>query len=171
MARTGLRGPILSVWVEGGARWHPRALDNFARPSASLGNVTWPIFWVKPAGEGYASRGECNSLLRRAGTQVPTRRLWRTVSASGLVSHRTCSRTEAIPGSACARSISHLSDRIAEVSPNWRNFRFPGRGRRDTPVTDVRRPTEISTRESVWQYGLSRAMHGCPPVAAQAPSS
>ena len=31
-----------------------------------------------------------------------------------------------------------------EVSPNWRNFRFPGRGQKDTTVADVRGIVEVA---------------------------
>ena len=132
MARTGLRGSILSIWVEGGARWHPRALDNFARPSASLGNVTWPVFWVKPAGEGYASRGECNSLLRGTGTQDPARRLGVPCLCQGLyrIEHarawrrcrglrmRATSRTS-LPSSAASCAVTSSPVGAAMASKHW----------------------------------------------------
>ena len=36
-----------------------------------------------------------------------------------------------------------MKESYPEVSPNWRNFRFPGRGQRNTPIADVRGVVEI----------------------------
>ena len=40
-------------------------------------------------------------------------------------------------------SLDCVKERYPEVSRNLRNFRFPGRGQRDTPVVDVRGIVEI----------------------------
>ena len=40
-------------------------------------------------------------------------------------------------------SLDCVKERYPEVYPNWRNFRFPGRGQRETPIADVRGIVEI----------------------------
>lgn len=41
-----------------------------------------------------------------------------------------------IPQGKCARGLSRVEEKFPEVNPLWVNFKFPGAGQRDTPVTD-----------------------------------
>ena len=53
---------------------------------------------------------------------------------------------EAITGQAknnAGKTLERIKESYPEVSPNWRNFRFPGRGQRNTPIADVRGVVEI----------------------------
>jgi len=53
---------------------------------------------------------------------------------------------EAITGQAknnAGKTLDRIKESYPEVSPNWRNFRFPGRGQRDTRVADVRGIVEV----------------------------
>ena len=53
---------------------------------------------------------------------------------------------EAITGQAknnAGKTLDRIKESYSEVSPNWRNFRFPGRGQRDTPVANVRGIVEV----------------------------
>ena len=40
-------------------------------------------------------------------------------------------------------SLDCVKERYPEVYPNWINYRFPGRGQRNTPVVDVKGIVEI----------------------------
>ena len=55
---------------------------------------------------------------------------------------------EAITGqvkSNAGKTLERVKERHPEVYPNWINFRFPGRGQRDTPVADVRHNSSEGT--------------------------
>ena len=41
------------------------------------------------------------------------------------------------------KTLDRIKEGYPEVSPNWRDFRFPGRGQRDTPVANVRGIVEV----------------------------
>ena len=48
---------------------------------------------------------------------------------------------EAITGqvkSNAGKTLERIKESHPEVYPNWINFRFPGRGQRETPIADVR---------------------------------
>ena len=40
-------------------------------------------------------------------------------------------------------TLERIKESHPEVYPNWINFRFPGRGQRETPIADVRGIVEI----------------------------
>ena len=53
---------------------------------------------------------------------------------------------EAITGqvkSNAGKTLERVKESHPEVYPNWINYRFPGRGQRDTPIADVRGIVEI----------------------------
>ena len=53
---------------------------------------------------------------------------------------------EAITGqvkSNAGKTLERVKENYPEVYPNGINYRFPGRGQRDTPVADVRGIVEI----------------------------
>ena len=53
---------------------------------------------------------------------------------------------EAITGqvkSNAGKTLERVKESHPEVYPNWINFRFPGRGQRETPIADVRGIVEI----------------------------
>jgi hypothetical protein len=53
---------------------------------------------------------------------------------------------EAITGqvkSNAGKTLERIKESHPEVYPNWINFRFPGRGQRETPIADVRGIVEI----------------------------
>ena len=41
------------------------------------------------------------------------------------------------------KTLERIKESHPEVYPNWINFRFPGRGQRETPIADVRGIVEI----------------------------
>ena len=51
--------------------------------------------------------------------------------------------TGQVKSNAGKKTLERVKESHPEVYPNWINFRFPGRGQRDTPVVDVRGIVEI----------------------------
>ena len=51
--------------------------------------------------------------------------------------------TGQVKSNAGKNTLERIKESHPEVYPNWINFRFPGRGHRETPVADVRGIVEI----------------------------